>query len=472
MAASSLNGKNSSRRAVGWSLGLLLLALGAAGWWLWSRGAEPPQVKAARAAPRTLREQVYTTGTVTPAIRQEVRSPAPSRVAKVPVKVGDKVKAGDILVQLDQTLAEVQVAQARAAVETAQANLEAAKASLAAGRSASAAAPAAGSGADRAAGSNAVAAKAHFAAAKAPAGVSAPVAVPERPGLENGLVTYDIPVVQAVADERAIAAISTGPDSGGSASGAASGAVSLDSQSSAVPGPGAGAGLEAVQAELAFKQGQAALRQAQEALRLAQVQRDQLTYNANLAGTVLEVNAQEGNPAPVQVPLLVLADLGSLKIRMDVNEVDAGKIRQGQPVQVTGKMLGSSAVQGTVQDVALQAVSQPGLQGSGTPTVAVTVALSQVPPELKPGFTVNAQIEVARRDLALAVPQEALFQDGKDNFVYRLVAGRLKKTKVQLGIADEVYQEVVAGLQTGDEVVLNPLPHYYDGMPASAAGGE
>lgn len=70
-----------------------------------------------------LKRTVLATGTVTSSVDLSLSFKTPGIVQKIPVKVGQKVKEGDVLVQLDSRDQAASVAQARASVASAQANL-------------------------------------------------------------------------------------------------------------------------------------------------------------------------------------------------------------------------------------------------------------------------------------------------------------------------------------------------------------
>lgn len=211
-------------------------------------------------------------------------------------------------------------------------------------------------------------------------------------------------------------------------------------------------------------QSKAALKQAQAALKVAQVQRNQQTYQASIAGTVIEVNAQEGNVSPTQQPLVVVANLAQMNVEAQLNETDAGEVKLGQKVTVTSKALGNISVQGTIAEIAPEAVAQLTAQGSASPTVGVKIRLDKVPAGLKPGFTVSIQIVTATKKGVLAVPLEALFQEGSKNYVYQVKEGQLVKTEVKVGIGNDTDQEITSGLKTGDRVVLNPSTQLEEGQ--------
>jgi len=70
---------------------------------------------------------VTANGQMTPETDVKISAYVPSKIVRLPVKEGDMVKKGDLLVQLDETEYKAAVNQAKAQLSSAQANLEQAK---------------------------------------------------------------------------------------------------------------------------------------------------------------------------------------------------------------------------------------------------------------------------------------------------------------------------------------------------------
>ncbi|MGC7870047.1 efflux RND transporter periplasmic adaptor subunit [Desulfosporosinus sp. SYSU MS00001] len=412
------------KRRLWWGIGIVVVLLTAGGWWFWRNAQTPLKVSAGKVSPISMQEDIYATGSVVPDSRQDVYALNPGLVAKVAVKAGDSVKTGQDLVALDQTLANAQVAQAQANVDAAQAAVNAAQ----------------GNVTDLKQAQNAVQSSAATAGA-----AQAGVGTVNISGTVGGNISGDT--------------VNAGSNP------AAAGSVVPSALSSS------GLGGSVHQAEGALAQSQAGLKQAREALQVAQVQRDQLTYKSTLDGTALEVNAQAGNPAPVQQPLVVVADLKHMNVQLQLNEMDAAKLKVGGKVTVTSKTLGSTSLTGVVAKIAPEAVIQPSAQGNNSPTVAVTVRLDQAPAMMKPGYSVTVQAIVATKKNVLAVPLESLFQEGSKNYVYRIQNGLLQKTEVKVGIGNDTDQEITAGLKSGDLIVLNPTNQLSEGQAVTPDWG-
>jgi RND family efflux transporter MFP subunit len=87
---------------------LLAAALGGGGWWLQRSGAlngkdqdEIPERLLARAEKRNIDFSVEVSGDVAPAFQLEVKSEVSGKIKAIHVEAGDSVKAGDLLVEID-----------------------------------------------------------------------------------------------------------------------------------------------------------------------------------------------------------------------------------------------------------------------------------------------------------------------------------------------------------------------------------
>ena len=83
------------------------------------------QIRAERAVRGAIASTITTNGKIEPIDNFEAHAPAPSTVKRVLVHEGDRVKAGQLLVQLDDASARAQAAKALAQLKAAQADLQA-----------------------------------------------------------------------------------------------------------------------------------------------------------------------------------------------------------------------------------------------------------------------------------------------------------------------------------------------------------
>src|SRR5919109_37644 len=96
---------------------LAVLALGAGGYYVWSkvpRGTNDPDAdrpKTAIAEARSIQFAINAAGDIGPADQVSVRPEVNGRIAELPVDIGDSVKSGELLCRLDD--ADLQIEQAQ-----------------------------------------------------------------------------------------------------------------------------------------------------------------------------------------------------------------------------------------------------------------------------------------------------------------------------------------------------------------------
>jgi HlyD family secretion protein len=124
--------KSTKKRAVVSALATIVVATSAAGGYAWyakpSAAPAGPTVSVKRGS---LTETASASGKIEPAVQVEIKSRVGGEVMEILVKEGDQVEAGQLLVKLDSTDAERQLASARVARDKVKADLAAAQASLA-----------------------------------------------------------------------------------------------------------------------------------------------------------------------------------------------------------------------------------------------------------------------------------------------------------------------------------------------------
>ncbi|HLH80363.1 MAG TPA: efflux RND transporter periplasmic adaptor subunit [Chthonomonas sp.] len=176
-------------------------------------------------------------------------------------------------------------------------------------------------------------------------------------------------------------------------------------------------------------------------------------------------------------PIYQVADLGTMLVKIEVNEVDINKIRVGMPTEVTTSASPGVVFWGRVSKVAPAASSYTAAtasNGTATPqnTVIrfpVEIRIDHADPRLRPGMSAHCTIIVAARHNVLRVPVDCLYGSGPQPQVKVVLAPAsadhpkpiTQMRTIQIGIQDDNYAEVLSGLKEGE--VLMPAP--YTGPP-------
>jgi len=165
------------------------------------------------------------------------------------------------------------------------------------------------------------------------------------------------------------------------------------------------AALDQANAQVASAQAQ--IRQQSASTETTRVNLERTVIRSPVDGVVLTRSIEPGQTvaASLQAPELfkIAEDLSQMKIELSVDEADIGQVQAGQGVSFTVDAFPDRQFRGTVSQVRLAATTT-----NNVVTYPVVVSVDNSDGTLLPGLTVNAEIEVSRRDDVLKVSNAAL----------------------------------------------------------------
>lgn len=179
-----------------------------------------------------------------------------------------------------------------------------------------------------------------------------------------------------------------------------------------------------------------------------------------ISGTVIEKNFKAGDKVDgvSSGTLAAIFDMSYLKMEMNVDELNIGKVQVGQTVTIT-----ASALPGQIFTGEVKRVSVNGTTTNGFTSYPVTIVLREYG-DLRPGMNVSAEIQGETASGALCVPVAAV---SRGNTVQVALPGALgedgvtvvdptqvEERPVVLGINDSEYIEVTSGLEEGEAVLI------------------
>jgi cobalt-zinc-cadmium efflux system membrane fusion protein len=193
---------------------------------------------------------------------------------------------------------------------------------------------------------------------------------------------------------------------------------------------------------------------------------------APIAGTITSVDFVPGqlNLNGEYRKLFTITDTTSVWVRARMYLSDVSKLRDGQPAQVFPEN-GSSSIAGTLRGT-LRWIGDT--VNPSDRTVPVIVSVPNKDMRLPLGSF--ARVEFPQRRQAVAVPVEAVLDDGKTRQVY-VARGedRFLPLKIEAGVQQNGWWQVVSGVQEGDRVIaqgaglLGSLRLVQNGSPAPHA---
>ena len=207
-------------------------------------------------------------------------------------------------------------------------------------------------------------------------------------------------------------------------------------------------------ARVRFLEAEVPLRTAALDLRIAELraQRDGAEVRASFDGTVYKTSARPGERVRSGDAVVWFADLTRPRVRANVDQVDLGRVRIGQVVQIT-----SNAYPDRTRSAEIEQLI-PNVVKKQSRFVAEALAPVAAPATgLLPGMGVDVEIAVDAVPDALQIPSDALLRDGEGSFVYRVDGDRVRVRRVLVGRSTVGSVEVVEGLAAGDQVVVGPF---------------
>ena len=213
---------------------------------------------------------------------------------------------------------------------------------------------------------------------------------------------------------------------------------------------------------------QDAVDQAQEKIESAQSNADnkQETYDnytitAPISGQVITKTVKAGDKidrssGSSTSTLAVIYDLSEVTFEMSVDELDVGRVKVGQSVNITADAIEGKTFTGKVTNISLQSS-----QSNGVTNYPVTVTLDEVG-DLLPGMNVDGTIILDQVDDALMIPVDSLMRGNRvyvrDDSVTEQkgnVPAGFKAVEVETGISNDDYVQITSGLSEGDEVYVD-----------------
>ena len=167
-------------------------------------------------------------------------------------------------------------------------------------------------------------------------------------------------------------------------------------------------------------------------------------------GTVLTIDLTVGETVGGLQQVAVVADTGTLRIKGDIDEIDIGRVRAGQPVTVTLDAYPGIKMPGRIDQLAPGATPK---QGSTVYQASISFRpVGDVVP--REGMAANVDITAQRKDNVLLLPNRAFETVGRKQFVSLKEGDRTRKVEVETGLSNTTDTEVISGLTEGQIIVL------------------
>jgi membrane fusion protein (multidrug efflux system) len=210
----------------------------------------------------------------------------------------------------------------------------------------------------------------------------------------------------------------------------------------------------------------AGLKVAEANLSLAETRLRKTRIVAPFAGVTGAKRVSPGAYLRAGTPITDLASIGVIKVTFSVPERYLGLLHRGAPVSLSAPAYPGYALVGVI-DV-IDPVLDPQTRSS-----RVIARVRNPGGKFRPGMSVNVTAVLSQRPQAITVPNEAVFSEGGQNFVYVVKKdSTVTRSALVLGTRSADAVEVVKGLEPGQFVVRAGHQKLFEGakiIPSQSA---
>jgi HlyD family secretion protein len=398
--SNGVNGRPSTKRRTWLGIGVIAAALALIP--LFTRPG-PLKVRTTTVERGPIRSLISTNGKVEPIQNFEAHSPVPTTIKRLLVKEGDRVRRGQLLLQLDDADLRSQAARAQAQIKAAQAE----QSDVSTG------------------------------------------------GTREELLTLETQLINARntrdAAQRNLDALHRLQQEGAASAGEVKQAEDV---------------LQHAQADTTlleqkkkdrYSQPEVAKVQAQgiEAEAAYEAAEDALTKSSVRApfdGIVYALPVKQGAYVQTGDLLLQLGDLSQMLVRTFVDEPDIGRLVAGQKIEVTW-----DALPGRIWTGAVSTIPSTVKRRDSRNVGEVTCTLDNHDLRLLPNVNVGVTVITAEHSGVLTLLREAVRMDDTKPYVYQVVDGQLKRREVEVSLQNLTRVEITGGIPEKAEVVLSSV---------------
>lgn len=360
-------------------------------------------VRTEKVARQNIASVISTNGKIEPVSNFEAHAPAPATVKRVLVNEGDHVKAGQLLLELDDADARAQAAKALAQLRSAEADQQAVKSG----------------------------------------------------GTHEEVLTTQADLSKAMAErdeaQRNLQAITKLQQNG------AASPAEVEAAQNRVKK--ADTDVQLLQSKLSgrystpeVEKAQANVVQARAAYQAAQDLLKNAIVRAPFEGTVYQLPVKQGSYVPAGQLLVQVAKLETVQVRAFVDEPEIGRLAKGQKVEIRWDAIPGRVWQGELTRVPTVVTNV------GTRTVGeITCTIDNFDRKLLPNVNVNVSIVTAQHLDTLTVSREAVHESEGKRYVFKIVDHKIEAQDVQTGLASLTRVEITKGLTEGMEVALGAV---------------
>ncbi len=224
-----------------------------------------------------------------------------------------------------------------------------------------------------------------------------------------------------------------------------------------------GAGTEALVDDLTaqVKTSDSAIQNALAKERGAQARLNDVIVRAPFAGRVGIRQLSIGSFLDTRMAITTLDDISKIRLDFQVPENLLARITTNSAIKASSVAFGDRKFDGKVAviDTRIDPLTR---------SVKLTAIVDNPDLSLRPGMFMNAWLEVAKRENAILIPEEAIVGEGPLQIAFAVKDNKVERRIIKVGQRENGQVEVMSGLSLGDQVVVRGLQRIRGGLTVNA----
>jgi RND family efflux transporter MFP subunit len=185
--------------------------------------------------------------------------------------------------------------------------------------------------------------------------------------------------------------------------------------------------------------------------------RSTVELTSPISGIITSVNVNIGDLANPQMPLATVANIGRMKAKFNVGEIDVPSFFVGQPAEIYSEMNPDLIQTGKVFQISKSANIQ-------SRTFEMQTMFSNTKDRwFKPGMFCRVRVNMSSKKNILTIPYSSVYKENNTDGVYVINDSKALYKPITTGMTDGKFIEVISGLKEGDVVVTLGMSNLKDG---------
>lgn len=171
------------------------------------------------------------------------------------------------------------------------------------------------------------------------------------------------------------------------------------------------------------------------------------TITAPFAGEITHKYVDAGALVSSATPLVTLVHTETLKLVANVLEKDISLVKPGMKVKIQAEAFPGRTFEGKI-------VRINSAVDLATRTLQTEIHIPNTGGALRPGMFAKIEIALSTRVGTLTIPKVAVIEEGKDRVVFVVENGQALRKPIVIGVEQDDKVEVLQGIQEGDGIVV------------------